>query len=420
MRALAPDASSLQSATKLARVGGWSDCGSGGEPASVWGLCQGSGKTPYQTCVDLSEPAYRCSCPSRKFPCKHALALMLLWSGGEVKDADQPEWVREWHAGRASRSARKTATATAPRTEAQERAAAKRAAARQERVASGIAELRHWLADQVRHGIAGMDQLGYSHFETLAARLIDAQAPGLAGAVQAVAAVPSSGPGWEERLLTEFAMLHLLTTAAALELPDDLAAVTRVRVGQVIPTEHVLATPPVRDVWRVIGLRDSHEDRLSVRRVWLIGAQTGREALVLSYAMPGQALASDLLVGQAIDADLCFYPGMRALVSQRHGARFWDAEGVTVAEALRRLTDGLAADPWLQGWPMLLRGSIAPGDRWHVVDAAGDALPLDARCGDQWRFLAASGGAEAIIAAEWSWAGLIPLTMFVDGEVLLP
>ncbi|HEX8007099.1 MAG TPA: SWIM zinc finger family protein, partial [Trebonia sp.] len=295
VRALAPDAFSLQAATKLARAGGWSECGSGGDPASVWGLCQGSGKSPYQTCVDLVEPAYRCSCPSRKFPCKHALALMLLWAGGEVKEIDQPGWVREWHEGRASRTARKAAAATVPRTEAQERAAAKRAEARRQRMASGVAELRQWLADQVRHGIAGTDQLGYKHFETLAARLIDAQTPGLASAVQGVAAVPSSGPGWEERLLTEFAMLHLLTTAAAADLPDDLAAVARVRVGQVIPTEQVLATPPVRDVWQVIGLRDSHEDRLSVRRVWLLGKETGREALLLSFAMPGQALASDLL-----------------------------------------------------------------------------------------------------------------------------
>jgi len=432
VRALAPDASSLQAATKLARAGGWSESGSGGDPASVWGLCQGSGKSPYQTCVDLVEPAYRCSCPSRKFPCKHALALMLLWAGGEIKEADQPEWVREWHQGRATRSARKAAPA-APRTEAQQKAAAKRAVARQQRMASGVAELRQWLADQVRHGIAGTDQLGYKHFETLAARLIDAQAPGLAGAVQAIAAIPSSGPGWEERLLTEFAMLHLLTTAAGADLPDELAAVARSRLGQTIPTEQVLATPPVRDVWQVIGLRDSHEDRLSVRRAWLIGAGTGREALVLSYAMPGQALASDLLVGQAVDADLCFYPGIRALVATKHGMKFWSVTGggpagqgggrrlgTTVAEALRRLTDGLATDPWLWGWPMLLRGSIVPGERWHVVDSEGDALPLDARCGDQWRFLAASGGDEAVIAAEWSWAGLIPLTMFVDGDVILP
>ena len=422
VRALAPDASSLQAATKLARVGSWSEAGSGGDPASVWGLCQGSGKSPYQTCVDLVEPAYRCSCPSRKFPCKHALALMLLWAGGEIKEVDQPDWVREWHEGRAARTTRKAATG--PRTEAQEKAAAKRAAARQQRVASGVAELRQWLADQVRHGIAGTDQLGYKHFETLAARLIDAQTPGLAGAVQAIAAIPSSGPGWEERLLTEFAMLHLLTTASVADLPDDLAAVARVRVGQTIPTEQVLAAPPVRDVWRVIGLRDSHEDRLSVRRVWLIGAETGREALVLSYAMPGQALASDLLVGQAVDADLCFYPGaqpLRALVaaSNEPVAPTGPPPGPTVSATLEGYAEALARDPWLDRWPVLVGGALMThAGGWHLRDGEGAGLRLDPAGGDPWRLVGAAGGQPWTVAGEWSPSGLRPLTGWVDGRMV--
>lgn len=420
IRALAPDGPSLHSAGRLARTGGWSGCGSDEE--GLWGLCQGSGKTPYQVCVDLAEPAYRCSCPSRKFPCKHALGLLLRWSSEEVGAGEPPQWVLEWRGARQARSERKAAAATpGPRTEAQVKAAERRASVRQDRIASGVAELRQWLTDQVRHGLAGMDQLGYKHFETVAARLVDAQAPGLANAVQSIATIPSSGPGWEERLLMEMALLHLLTTAAsAQELPEELGAVARSRLGMTTATEQVLAGPKVRDVWVVIGVRDSHEDRLSVRRVWLIGAQTGREALVLSYAAPGQALAGDLFTGQAVDAELCFYPGVRALVAARHEQRFLELPALTVAQALGRLTHALTADPWLSGWPMLLRGRIVPGDRWHVLDAAGDALPLDPRCGDQWRFLAASGGGEAVIAAEWSWAGLIPLTMFHEGEVILP
>src|SRR5450756_392380 len=42
----------------------------------LWRACQGSGSTPYSVVVDVSEPSYRCSCPSRKFPCKHVLALL--------------------------------------------------------------------------------------------------------------------------------------------------------------------------------------------------------------------------------------------------------------------------------------------------------------------------------------------------------
>lgn len=72
----APDSSSIAAARKLARPGPWSDTGS--SETLLWGKCQGSGRTPYQVSVDLTGPAFRCSCPSRKFPCKHALALMLI------------------------------------------------------------------------------------------------------------------------------------------------------------------------------------------------------------------------------------------------------------------------------------------------------------------------------------------------------
>ncbi|OMI32995.1 hypothetical protein SPAR_43686, partial [Streptomyces sparsogenes DSM 40356] len=78
--ALAPDAASRKAGSKLATPGPWS--GAGAHGGGVWGLCAGSGGKPYQTVVDLDGPAYRCSCPSRKFPCKHALGLLLLWAGG--------------------------------------------------------------------------------------------------------------------------------------------------------------------------------------------------------------------------------------------------------------------------------------------------------------------------------------------------
>lgn len=421
VRAHAPDAASFIAARRLAQAGGWAETGVGGEPPSVWGLCQGTGRVPYQVCIDVTDadaPGFRCSCPSSKSPCKHALALLLRWVSGQVEQADPPEWVSEWNQGRAARATRTVRSAKGPRTDAQEKAARRRAAAREQRMAAGIVELREWLRDQVRHGIAGMDKAGYRHFEPLAARLVDAQVPGLASAVRRLSFIPTSGQGWEDRMLAELSLLHLLTGEG--EVPAGLAAVSRTRIGQSISSERILATPPVRDVWQVIGMRDSYEDRLAVRRIWLIGRDSGREALVLSFAAPGQTLAADLFVGTALDADLCFYPGVRALVANRYGMTHLDPVGSSVSESLRHLTNALAQDPWLESWPMLLRAAIVPGERWFVLDTAGDALPVEAKNGDQWRFLAASGGAEAVIAAEWTWSGLIPLAMFIDGGVVLP
>ncbi|MBW5486798.1 SWIM zinc finger family protein, partial [Streptomyces bambusae] len=77
--ALAPDDASRKAGGRLGGAGPWSQTG-GSASGSVWGLCKGSGSKPYRTVVDLTGPAYKCSCPSRKFPCKHALGLLLLWA----------------------------------------------------------------------------------------------------------------------------------------------------------------------------------------------------------------------------------------------------------------------------------------------------------------------------------------------------
>jgi hypothetical protein len=422
---LAPDAASLAAARRLTRSAGWSDSGAGGELPGVWGLCHGSGKTPYQVCVDLTEPAYRCSCPSRKFPCKHALALLLRWAEAELPEETPPQWVTEWHESRAARAAKRQERVAAPRTPAQERAAQRRSDSRTDRVTAGAAELHQWVADQIRHGIAPLERAGYAHFERIATRMVDAQAPGLAGMVRRLAGVPHTGAGWEGRMLAELSLVHLLTGAAARldELPLELAATVRSRLGQTVGAEQVLATPPIRDTWQVIGVRDFIEERLSTRRVWLVGRNSGREALVLSFAAPGQALASDLLLGTAIDADLCFYPGAapRAMVAARHApARPCDdaTPARSVAESLDRLAAALAADPWLGSWPMLVRGYLVPGEKWVLVDEAASALPLYLPETGCWGLVGAAGGAPETLAVEWGPAGVMPMAAFVGGAVV--
>jgi hypothetical protein len=101
---LAPDASAAKAGQGLGTPRPSSEVGR--DDRALWGLCQGSGKKPYQTQVDLSEPAFKCSCSSRKFPCKHALGLLLVWtSTNTVPAAKRPAWVEEWLASRESRGA---------------------------------------------------------------------------------------------------------------------------------------------------------------------------------------------------------------------------------------------------------------------------------------------------------------------------
>src|SRR5206468_6763314 len=80
---------------------------------SVWGEIQGSGKDPYRAQADLTGPAFHCSCPSRKFPCKHGLGLMLAFASQPAKfaEAAPPPWVVEWLAKRDATTERKAAKA---------------------------------------------------------------------------------------------------------------------------------------------------------------------------------------------------------------------------------------------------------------------------------------------------------------------
>ena len=58
--ALAPDAGVAKAGQALAAAGKWLAFGSNDRVA--WGECQGSAASPYQTQIDLSEPAFNCTC----------------------------------------------------------------------------------------------------------------------------------------------------------------------------------------------------------------------------------------------------------------------------------------------------------------------------------------------------------------------
>jgi hypothetical protein len=443
---LAADESSRRSATGLGRPAPWSGTGVAGD--MLWGLCAGSGRNPYQTIVDLSGPAYKCSCPSRKFPCKHALGLLLNWANGSVPEESAPaDFARAWlddrraRAGRAENPSARTVPADSPlandsRTVKDEAAAARRAQQRAQRVANGLAELQSWLRDQVLAGLSATSAHG--HANEIAARMVDAQAPGAAAALRGLSAVPASGEGWPGRLLDEYALLHLLARAheRLATLPPGLAATVRSRVGYPTGRKDVLVRPAVTDHWAVLGVRDLVDGNVPGRRVWLRGRESGQWAMLLTFAAPGGAGGwqdpdtARLRPGTELHASLHYYPGqpaMRAVAGERHDQPVPVKRPDAAADAGALLAEyaiGLEQDPWLTVWPALLtgtpvepgRGSGPGGDgplgtRWRLIDAAGAALPLASR-ESLWTLLAVSGGSPVTVAAEWHPGGLLPLTVW--------
>lgn len=301
----------------------------------------------------------------------------------------------------------------------------RRAEQREARVAAGMRELERWLLDQVRDGLSSAAHAGYAHWDGMAARLVDAQAPGAAGMVRRMGTVPAGGPEWPGRLLETYARAWLLARGYAHvdAVGPTLAATLRARVGFTVSREEVLrAGTSVRDRWLVVGSRDETDvDGLTVRRAWLRGAATGRAALVLSFAMAGQPLDGSLVPGTAVDADLAFYPAaleLRALVARTHGVQTaTEPSYAAMREVLAEYADALASDPWLEAWPVVI-GPVTPAaDRgWHLVDDAGCGLPLVK--GEHWRLAAVSGGRRVVVGGEWSPSGLRPLTVWTADRMV--
>src|SRR6266853_430750 len=175
---LAPDQDSLAAARKLLKPSSWPTLAEGG--GLIWGECQGSGATPYRVVVHEADAGYKCTCPSRKFPCKHTLALMWMRAdrSGAFAPATVPDWVRDWLSRRRGTSTAESKAgdnAQQPKSrpsigltdtpeaeantdpKAEERAAATRERNRLDReaaVLAGLEDLDTWLSDQVQNGMA--------------------------------------------------------------------------------------------------------------------------------------------------------------------------------------------------------------------------------------------------------------------------
>jgi hypothetical protein len=167
---------------------------------------------------------------------------------------------------------------------------------------------------------------------------------------------------------------------------------------------------------------------------------------MLTFAVAGQPIAADLLVGTRLYADLCFYPGgqpPRGLIAERHGPAQPIDDPVhlgpaSIADNLVAHAEALAVDPWLERWPMVLDGVVpvrssgsarpavssgwaerAQGAAgWHVVDAEGVGLPVDPAAGDPWRLVAVCGGHPVTVAGEWSAGGFRPLSAWAEGRLV--
>lgn len=284
------------------------------------------------------------------------------------------------------------------------RAEAQRQRLRQDRetsILAGLDELDLWISDHLHRGLAGFPAIAAQSCRTLAARLVDAKAPGVAALVDEIGVkifrVPDAQRG--DFVLSRLATLALLSAAYRRQdrLPPELIADVRRTVGWSVRREDVLEDQSALRVsahWLVAANRSEIEPG-KIRRLetWLLrigevtdAADAPRFALLLDFVpLMGGSASFGFAAGETFEAELAFYPSaapLRALVGARAAAasrNAWPDSQLGLEQALSRRDQALARQPFIDEWPLAAAGvqvRASSAGQLFIVDGK-TALPLE-------------------------------------------
>ncbi len=423
---MAPDANAASAGKKLSLLKYWKNVGYNEQ--ALWGECQGSAL--YQVRIELSTFAAQCSCPSRKLPCKHSLALLLLSANTPtaIPQSEPLEWVVNWLEKRAANQKRKETIATGSTEKQPATQSQKNKDKRQEKVKQGIDQLDLWLNDLIRNGLGSLESQSTSIWEQQAAQMVDAQATGLAASIRSMSATPHSSQTWSEKLLGQMGKLALLTEAYRhLErVPEPLQEDIQQLIGWVRKEPEIRESGPrVTDDWLFLGQHTEDIERGSSQYTWLQGLTTGKTALLLQFSFARAPFAENYPSGMQQRAEIAYWPGadpQRALFTQRQ-------EKITPIQAplpgvatfdtfFEQIAHQLARHPWRERFLCVLSAGRpiyeTSQQRWFLCDQAGQTLALTQDSHEYWKLLALSGGYPVDFVGEWNGETLLPLGILVD------
>lgn len=441
---LAPDASSLKAGKELAFLPKWVTLGI--SDRALWGEVQGSGKNPYQTQVDGLSTAFKCSCPSRKFPCKHGLGLLFLCAQNiaDFKKTDiEPAWVKEWMDKRQEKaekaekeppSVSEAKTADLEDKKAQ-LAAKNKVKTQDDRLAnaqSGAAELELWLKDLLRNGFLNIPEKGSNYFEKTAARMVDAKASGLGNFVKGFNKINYySGTTWQSDVLEQAAKAFLTLEGfknlenLAPSVSDDIKSL----VGWPTKQKELLEdenAETVTDDWLTLTRTVEREDDLTIQKHYLLGLNTHRFALILDFAYKNVAIPTLLIPATATKATLVFQPSnalFRRAFIKNQGANtpkiaseFEPLPNLTAAQ--HDIVQHLQHYPWADDVPQVVADlTLASNENaWFLKDTEGAILKVNPQFSEEkiWQLLAVSGGVAKTFALLRTGEMVLPLGVFEE------
>ena len=418
-----PDAGIAQRAQELATLRKWRNLH--GNERAIWGECKSSGASYYLTAIDLKGPAFKCNCPSRKFPCKHAVGLMLMIANNSDNfriTSDIPDWVKDWLEKRSSsnRNDEKDEVAEEIAQHKREVLKEKNRSKRMLQMEAGLDGLEMWLTDTIRQGLASTERQGHSFWKDISARMVDAKLGGIGRRIESMELLQGGNTNWVDKMLSQMTDLYLIAKGFKnLEnLPPPLQQELLSVAGINTKKDDVLAQEGIKDDWLVMGQIEGVEDNLNFRRVWLFGQKTKKYALILDYVWGDTGFPNHFPTGSTLSGQLCFYPSafpLRAILRlpfdiSNHPQPIKGFSNFK--EFVDAYSKALFANPWLLDFPTCFENvtPVKKKNQLFILDKNNLQIEIFDRDQIGWKLLAMSGGYPIKIFGEWTGDILIPLS----------
>lgn len=356
---LAPDQASIKAGKGLATLSKWQNIGF--SEFALWGECQGSGSTPYKSQIDTRTFTFKCSCPSRKFPCKHGLGLMYLFVDNQSSFGNNmPTWVEEWIKSRDDRKQKQEEKKENPKTIDPEKKA-KTEEKRFESINQGLDDLEIWLHDFIRRGFDSVKSESYSFFNQIASRMVDYKASGLSRRLKELSSLSSSGKE-HDILLKKISKIYLLIKAFRNinNLPEKIQEDIKTQIGLTKTQDEILSLPSIKDNWFILGNLFEEEDNLKTKKTFLYGLETKKIAMVLDFSVAKRPFSNtDLMTGKVFSGEIIYYPSnleLRAIIKSKDFIEYKNNIEInsTIDHIYNLYSESLSKNPFIEKIPCFL------------------------------------------------------------------
>lgn len=412
----------IRKARGLAKASRWRNLGA--HQGRIWGECRSMGASYFKVALDLKSDKSYCSCPSPEASLVYQKALsFLLHDQSELfsQAGETPDWV----ALRLEEG--KKMTSEAERSKLRERNRDQRI----EQMAQGAEDLKEWLTELMRTGLAIAFEQGPEFWSAMSSRLVDAKLGSIGKRIEQWPSLFELD-NWPERLLLEIGELYRMTRVW--EQYDLLKEEEKwdllLSSGLNLRKEEVRKMDCRPGQWRVWHIRYREEDRLQSRRVWFQEETSGQFALLLDYLWDKRGeFEGDWNPGDLVPANLSFYPSafpLRAVFhSQLPGKVFREVVPQHAMRSAQQLAShfakALSRQTWLRQLPVILEAGILFQEKgnWNWQGTEGGLISLTGTDEILWQWYAMRSRGPVFVFGEYDGWTFRPLSALSGGRLVV-